>query len=743
MCKKLIYVIPVIFILSLCLMSSVQAQNIVWCSENLDVDEDGLVDDWEWVELLESVGYTVYSEPGVWADLDDEHIEILNNADLVIFSRGSNSGGYNQEGEPEIWNSIPVPLILMNAYVTRNSRWLWIDSTEMVERAASPILEALDVAHPVFTGVELDASNRVQVFDPNVDTGEITFIGTTEVGNGSLIAKAADEDWAFIVEWEPDIEFYEGSGQAPAARRMLFTAGIHPSTGGFGGRYSQTEEGRQLFLNAVSYMLDAPPRVKAYVPNPTPGNIEAPQNPVLSWNGGVYADTHNVYFGTVFEDVNDASVSDPRGVLVSENQAETTYQVPETLVFGRTYYWRVDEVNAPPDSSIIKGDTWKFTVINFHVIDNFEDYNDYPPDRIFDTWIDGWGTTTNGATAGYPEPVFADDEHFIETEIVHAGDQALPYFYDNDLKYSEAGRPLADEARDWTRDGVQELSLWFSGYLPEVGSFTEDPAGTFTMTSTGADIWDDHDEFHFAYRELTGVGSITAKVESVQNTNDWAKAGIMIRDTLEPGSPHAMMVVAPNQAVSFQYRRSAGGASEDVTEADHPSPLWLRLERDIAGNILASYSTDGSSWTQLTSDTINMGLPIYIGLVVTSHDNSRICEAVFSNVSFTGTVTEQWVNQDIGVPSNSPQPMYVAVSNSTGEPAVIYNEDTSATVIPTWTEWVVPLQDIADLGVDLTDVDSIAIGVGNRGDTTTLGGTGKLYIDDIRLYLPREPESTP
>ncbi len=83
----------------------------------------------------------------------------------------------------------------------------------------------------------------------------------------------------------------------------------------------------------------------------------------------------------------------------------------------------------------------------------------------------------------------------------------------------------------------------------------------------------------------------------------------------------------------------------------------------------------------------------------------------------------------------------MAVSNSTGEPAVIYNEDTSATVIPIWTEFVVPLQDFADQGIDLTDVDSIAIGVGTRGETTTLGGTGKLYFDDIRLYLPRESES--
>ena len=123
MSKKLIYVIPFVLVLGFYLASSAQAQSIVWCSEDLDVDNDDIVDDWEWIELLESVGYTVYSEPGIWAVLDDEHIDILNSADLVIFSRGSNSSGYNQEGEPEQWNAVAAPMILMNAYITRNTRW--------------------------------------------------------------------------------------------------------------------------------------------------------------------------------------------------------------------------------------------------------------------------------------------------------------------------------------------------------------------------------------------------------------------------------------------------------------------------------------------------------------------------------------------------------------------------------------------------------------------------------------------
>jgi len=81
--------------------------------------------------------------------------------------------------------------------------------------------------------------------------------------------------------------------------------------------------------------------------------------------------------------------------------------------------------------------------------------------------------------------------------------------------------------------------------------------------------------------------------------------------------------------------------------------------------------------------------------------------------------------------------MYVAISNIAGEPAVVYNEDPNAATMDAWTEWRIPLQAFADQGIDLTDVDRIAIGFGNKGNITTPGGSGKMFIDDIRLYHPR------
>ena len=493
--------------------------------------------------------------------------------------------------------------------------------------------------------------------------------------------------------------------------------------------------------NEIPYVMRDDPLI-AWQPNPNSGQISVPYDAVLGWKAGIYAETHDVYFGTAFDDVNEASITNPLDVLVAQNHEGLTYTPASLLEFGQTYYWRIDEVNEAEPNSPWKGDVWSFTTINYHVVDDFEDYNDHPPNEIYNTWIDGWGTTTNGAVVGYSAPDFNAGEHFVETNIVQGGAQSMPYFYDNNMKFSEAVRTL-DSMRDWTSDGVQELSLWFRGYLGFVGSFTEEPSGTYTMTASGTDIWDSSDGFHFAFKELTGTGSIIAKVENVGKTHVWAKAGVMIRNTLEPDSKHAMVVVTPSQGVSFQRRTATGAGSADTTETDITAPQWVKIERDISGNFTGSYSSDGISWTQIDHASINMNATAYVGMVVTAHNPNEVCEAVFSDVSITGTASPEWTNQDIGIASNAPQPMYVAVGNSSGEPVVVYHEDSNVTVIPAWTEWIIPLQDFADQGIDLTDVDNIAIGIGTKGDTTSLGGAGKMFFDEIRLYLPLEPESAP
>jgi hypothetical protein len=475
------------------------------------------------------------------------------------------------------------------------------------------------------------------------------------------------------------------------------------------------------------------PPMWAMTKNPMNGAVGVDQIPTLHWVAGDKAVEHDVYFGTDYDEVTNADTTTPGVYRGRQELSNTSYTPPEApFEWSQTLYWRVDEIN---DTEVWKGAAWSFTVADFLSVDDFEDYNDFEPDRIFDTWVDGYGTTTNGSTVGYADPDFAAGEHFVETTIVHTGSQSMPYFFDNDMKYSEAVLAL-ESGRDWTREGVEVLSLWFRGIPSSVGSFTEDPAGTFTMTSIGTDIWDTSDEFHFAYKQLTGIGSITAQVLNVENTDPWAKAGVMIRNTLDSGSSHAMMVVTPAQGVSFQRRISSGGTSSDTTEATIRAPQWVRIERDISGNFTASYSADGISWTQLGSDTINMDTTVYIGLALTSHNNDETCEATFSNVTMTGEVSQEpWMDMDIGILSNDAEQIYVVLDDN----AVIYNEDPAASLVTEWTEWRIDLQEFADQGVDLTNVSSIGIGFGERNNPQA-GGSGLVYFDDIRLYKPSEPE---
>jgi len=215
----------------------------------------------------------------------------------------------------------------------------------------------------------------------------------------------------------------------------------------------------------------------------------------------------------------------------------------------------------------------------------------------------------------------------------------------------------------------------------------------------------------------------------------------MIRETLDPESAHAFACITPSNGVASQYRPSTGGTSVNVNQTGVTAPYWVKLERNISGLFTVSHSANGSTWQAVTSATpqnIPMGSTVYIGLAVTSHDAALTCQSVFSNVTTTGTVGQQWAHQDIGISSNAAEPLYVAVSNSAGTPAVVVNDDPAAAQVDTWTEWVIPLQAFADQGITLTSVDRIAIGMGSRGNTTVPGGSGKMFFDDIRLYKPKE-----
>jgi len=193
-------------------------------------------------------------------------------------------------------------------------------------------------------------------------------------------------------------------------------------------------------------------------PQPANGAVDVQMIETLSWTPADTAASHHLYFGTDKDAVNDATTASPQYIGARALGAES-YE-PGGLAWDSSHAWRVDEVYP---SGTVKGLVWTFKTADFILVDDFESYDDIDPlpgelgiNRIFDIWIDGFGSTANGALVGNDLPPYT------EQTVVHGGAQSMPYLYDNNLKTSEATLTLV-YPRDWSEQGVTKLILWFRG----------------------------------------------------------------------------------------------------------------------------------------------------------------------------------------------------------------------------------------------------------------------------------------
>jgi hypothetical protein len=209
----------------------------------------------------------------------------------------------------------------------------------------------------------------------------------------------------------------------------------------------------------------------------------------------------------------------------------------------------------------------------------------------------------------------------------------------------EADASIAVPAPQLPLPSTTALTLGLSGI--DIGGAS--PTGTasyatgkWTVTGAGSEIWGTNDSCHFAYKALVGDGAIIAKVESVGDTGPSAKAGVMIRTSLEQGAPRAWMAIA-NRGEAEQNMRNLtvyGGsyyANKVLPIANTTASYWLKLER--IGNVITGYlSPDGTNWAATDLGRIDGPLPatIYVGLVVSSTANGTPNRSVFSNVQITG-----------------------------------------------------------------------------------------------------------
>ncbi len=519
------------------------------------------------------------------------------------------------------------------------------------------------------------------------------------------------------VEWMvlEDVEFARATAKGDyVANTVIDLAGvaakyvrfaINSSYGGLG----------QYGLSEVRFTYTP---VQAREPEPADGATSVDPDATLSWRAGRGAVSHDVYFGT---DTND--------LALAGNVAEASFS-PDALDFGTTYYWRVDEVG----DELWAGELWSFSTQEFKLIDGFEDYTDdiEAGEAIFDTWFDGWVNDT-GSTVGYFNAPFA------EKTIVNSGSQSMPLQYDNsEAPYSEAQRTF-ESAQDWTVNGADTLRLFVSGQAP---AFLETADGTILMNGIGTDIWNNADEFRYAYMTLNGNGSMTARVDYLDGTpNTWAKAGIMIRQDAEAGAANTFigMTGGDGGGATFQQRVDADGATvSQHTYEGNPfrPPYWIKIER-TGSTFMAFISPDGETWQQAgDTATVAMSDPVLIGLAVTSHNADQATSAEFSNISFTGNVTGSWQVAGVGAEQpegNAVSPLYVALEDTAGKVAVVTHPDENIIGKSGWNEWQIPLNEFA--GINLARIETMYIGVGDRNNPTA-GGTGIVFIDDIAFGKP-------
>jgi len=181
-------------------------------------------------------------------------------------------------------------------------------------------------------------------------------------------------------------------------------------------------------------------------------------------------------------------------------------------------------------------------------------------------------------------------------------------------------------------------SDWRSGDIGSVGrpgGYSVTEQGEFTIKASGSDIWGSGDSLHYVYKELQGNGGIVARIASQSNTDAWAKAGVMIRESLDPGSRHAMAIATPGSGIRLQYRPAAGGESYDIDSGAGGAPIWLRLER-LGDTIKAYRSDDGAAWEPIGTADVPMQAGVWIGLAVTSHNNMTLGEVKADSVRLLG-----------------------------------------------------------------------------------------------------------
>lgn len=279
-----------VFVL-VCMAMASQAADIIWVHQmrgggdgenNTARGEGGL--SWEddaWRKLIEDRGHNIV-EHDFYDDLEtisfddyDAAIAKLEAADLVIFSRDSNSGDYNDPIEHEVWTSeFSTPMMIMTPYLLRNNRWDMVPSSS-IQDAANPMVPVI-ADHPIFEGVELNADGQIDFWSQLGEEDHIDLVATADFGFAEVIAAEAETDFPWIAYWDGETEdgdFYDGSSTFAAGPRLFLSAGSDDDPNTWGEK-NVTPAGDQIVLNAITFLTGDPGNPPMDVCTPNGGDFD-------------------------------------------------------------------------------------------------------------------------------------------------------------------------------------------------------------------------------------------------------------------------------------------------------------------------------------------------------------------------------------------------------------------------------------------------------------------------------------
>ncbi len=191
---------------------------------------------------------------------------------------------------------------------------------------------------------------------------------------------------------------------------------------------------------------------------------------------------------------------------------------------------------------------------------------------------------------------------------------------------------------------------------PQLPGSVKQVENGWDIVAGGADIWEKSDQFHFVHKKIAGDFEIAVRVESFKPAHLYSKAGLMVRESLDPDSPHLMFLVFSDNsprnnnlgAYEMQFRSVAGGNCQAVYPAVRPPGppefpaaypnSWLRVQRR-GDQFTAFASTDGKAWKVYGVQTLKLPLVVHVGPALTSHNPQVLAKAIFRNFTERRTIT--------------------------------------------------------------------------------------------------------